>query len=143
MWPYVLYFLVGGTIVSLAAYVGSRGDGMAAAFVASIPVMFITNVVLMYHTGGVNAGLTYARGALMYLPLFVGCVLLTMVLLPRIGMPWSLLAGISVYSLAIAFARPAPLRRQTRVAAVNAGVPGQLNPSVDSSKVGGDEKQVS
>lgn len=143
MWPYVLYFLIGGTIVSLAAYVGSRGDGMAAAFVASIPVIFITNLVLLYHTGGVSAGVTYARGALMYVPLFVGCVVLTMVLLPRIGMPWSLLGGISVYSLAMAFVRPSGSRRQTRVADASVDTPQQMNPSVSSSQVGGDEEQVS
>jgi hypothetical protein len=137
MWPYVMYFLIGGTIVSLAAYVGSRGDGMAAAFVASIPVIFITNLVLLYHNGGVSAGLTYAKGALMYVTF---CVVLTMVLLPRIGMPWSLLAGMSVYSLSMAFARPSPQRRQVNVSAAHVQVPGHIG---SSSQVSGDEKQIS
>jgi len=138
MWPYVLYFLIGGTIVSFAAYVGSRGDGAAAAFVASIPVIFITNLVLLYHTGGVSAGVTYAKGALMYVPLFVGCVLLIMVLLPRIGMPWSLLSGASVYSLAMAFVRPSPRRHAGSVGA-NTGLPMQGDLSAGSSQVRGDE----
>ncbi len=114
MWPYALYFVVGGTIVTAVAYVGKHGDGMTAAFVASLPVLFVINVLVLYHNGGLSAGLSYARGALMYLPMFIGCVLLTMVLLPRIGMPFAMLAGVSIYALP-AVVRPLVLRhRQTR-----------------------------
>ena len=111
MWPYVLYFICGGTIVTAVAYVGKHGDGMTAAFVASLPVLFIINMLLLYQNGGVSAGLTYARGALMYLPMFVGCVLLTMVLLPRIQMPLAVLAGVSVYALP-ALVRPFVVRHR-------------------------------
>jgi surface polysaccharide O-acyltransferase-like enzyme len=118
MWPYILYFVVGGTLVTAVAYVGKHGDGMTAAFVASLPVLFIINMLLLYQNGGVSAGLSYARGALMYLPMFVGCVLLTMVLLPRLDMPLAVLAGVSVYALP-AFVRPfvvrhREMRRQAR-----------------------------
>ncbi|MBN1857363.1 MAG: hypothetical protein JW846_10490 [Dehalococcoidia bacterium] len=99
MWSYVLYFLIGGTIVSAVAYVGTHSDGMTAAFVASLPTIFIINILLLYHNGGVSAGMTYARGALLYLPLFVACVSLTMFLLPRIDMVWALVAGLSVYGV--------------------------------------------
>jgi hypothetical protein len=111
MWPYVLYFFVGGTLVTAVAYIGKHGDGMSAAFVASLPVLFIINVLLLYQNGGVSAGLSYARGALMYLPMFVGCVLLTMVLLPRVSLPLAMLAGISVYALPAAV-RPLVLRHR-------------------------------
>jgi len=113
MWPYALYFVVGGTVVTAVAYVGKHGDGMSAAFVASLPVLFIINVFLLYQNGGVSAGISYARGALIYLPMFVGCVLLTMVLLPRIGMPLSMLAGVSIYALPAAI-RPFVVRRRMR-----------------------------
>lgn len=113
MWPYVLYFLVGGTLVTTVAYVGKHGDGMTAAFVASLPVLFIINVFLLYQHGGVSAGLSYARGALLYLPMFVGCVLLTMLLLPRLEAPLAVLAGVSVYALPAAV-RPFVVRRKAR-----------------------------
>jgi len=113
MWSYVLYFLIGGTLVTAVAYVGKHGDGMTAAFVASLPVLFITNVFLLYQNGGVPAGLSYARGALLYLPMFVGCVLLTIVLLPRIEAPLAVLAGVSVYALPAAV-RPLVMRRRAR-----------------------------
>jgi predicted membrane-bound spermidine synthase len=111
MWSYALYFIVGGTLVTAVAYVGKHGDGMSAAFVASLPVLFIINVFLLYQNGGVSAGMSYARGALAYLPMFVGCVLLTMVLLPRIGLPLSMLAGVSVYAIP-AVVRPFVVRRR-------------------------------
>lgn len=113
MWPYALYFVVGGTLVTAVAYVGKHGDGMSAAFVASLPVLFIINVFLLYQNGGVSAGISYARGALMCLPMFVGCVVLTMLLLPRIGMPLSVLAGVSVYALP-AVIRPFVVRHRMR-----------------------------
>ena len=113
MWSYALYFVVGGTVVTAVAYVGKHGDGMTAAFIASLPVLFIINVLLLYQHGGVSAGMAYARGALMYLPMFVGCVLLTMVLLPRIGLPLAMLAGVSVYALPAAV-RPLVVRHRTR-----------------------------
>ncbi len=111
MWSYVLYFIIGGTLVTAVAYVGKHGDGMSAAFVASLPVLFIINVLVLYNSGGLSAGLSYARGALMYLPMFVGCVLLTMVLLPRMSMPFAMLAGVSVYALP-AIIRPLVIRRR-------------------------------
>jgi hypothetical protein len=111
MWPYALYFVVGGTLVTAVAYVGKHGDGMSAAFIASLPVLFVINVFLLYQHGGVSAGMSYARGALMYLPMFVGCVVLTMVLLPRIGLTLAMLSGISIYALP-AVVRPLVLRRR-------------------------------
>ena len=101
MWPYVLYFLIGGTVVSAVAYVGTHVDGKTAAFVAGLPVLFIINMLLLYQNGGINAGLSYARGALLYVPVFVACVGLTMFLLPRIQMPLALVAGLSLYALPI------------------------------------------
>ena len=140
MWPYALYFLMGGTVVSLVAYIGARGDGMAAAFVASIPVLFITNMILLYHSGGVTAGLIYAKGALMYTPVFVGCVILTMVLLPKLVMPWPVVSGVSIYSLAMVFAR-STTRRQMAAQETRVELPRHAGPSLASFQEDGDEEQ--
>ena len=139
MWPYVLYFLIGGTVVSLVAYIGAHGNGVIAALVASIPVLFITNMILLYNNGGLNAGLVYAKAALMYTPLFVGCVLVTIVLLPRLAMPLPLLAGVSIYSLGMAFARIPARRRVAQESPVQ--LPQQPGPSFGGLREGGDEKQ--
>lgn len=131
MWPYALYFVVGGTLVTAVAYVGKHGDGMSAAFIASLPVLFVINVFLLYQHGGVSAGMSYARGALLYLPMFVGCVVLTMVLLPRIGLTLAMLSGISVYALP-AVVRPLVLRRRQ---ARQRALPGSSLPTLVESAI--------
>ncbi len=99
MGPYLVYFIIGGTVVSAVAYIGKNGDGMAAGFVAGLPILFVINLFLLYQHGGMSAGLSFTRGALVYAPFFTIFVLLTLILLPRVGMPWAVLGGISMYSV--------------------------------------------
>jgi len=98
---YLLYFLVGGTVVTVVAYIGSRGNGTLAAFVASLPVLFLLNVIAMYRNGGVGAGITYAKGALLFLPAFACYALLTIWLMPHLGIPKALLPGLPIYAIPI------------------------------------------
>jgi len=99
MLQYFIYFLIGGTVVSLVAYVGSRGNGILAACVASLPILFLLNVLLMYRNGGVSTSLDYVRGSLLFLPAFACYATLTIWLLPRLGMPEALLPGLPIYLL--------------------------------------------
>lgn len=71
MWQYFVYFLVGGTVVTMVAYIGSRFNGFLAALVASLPILFLLNVLLMYRNGGVTTSLDYVRGSLLFVPAFV------------------------------------------------------------------------
>ncbi len=119
MWPYLVYFIIGGTVVSAVAYVGKNGDSMTAGFVASLPILFIFNLFLLYHHGGMSAGLSFTRGALVYAPVFIIFVLLTLFLLPRLGMFWAVLGGISMYSVP-AVVRPYVVRRNTARASIRA-----------------------
>lgn len=97
MWQYLVYFLVGGMLVALVAYLGSRGNGMLAAFVASMPILFLLNVLLIYRSGGAAATVTCARGYLLFLPAFACYATLTIWLLPRLGIPKALLPGLLIY----------------------------------------------
>ena len=99
MLQYFIYFLIGGTVVSLVAYVGSRGNGILAACVASLPILFLLNVLLMYRNGGVTTSLDYVRGSLLFVPAFVCYATLTVWLLRRLGMPEALLPGLPIYLL--------------------------------------------
>jgi len=105
MLQYVIYFLAGGTVAALVAYIGSRGNGILAALVASLPVLFLLNVLLMYRNGGVAASITFVKGALLFLPVFVCYAALTIWLLPRLGMPRALLPGLPVYLLPMMISR--------------------------------------
>jgi len=99
MLQYFIYFLIGGTVVALVAYVGSRGNGILAACVASLPILFLLNVLLMYRNEGVATSLEYVKGSLLFLPAFACYATLTIWLLPRLGMPEALLLGFPIYLL--------------------------------------------
>lgn len=101
MWHYLFYFLIGGTVVTVVAYIGGRGNGILAAFVASLPVLFLLNVLLMYRNGGVAASITYTKGSLLFLPAFASYAFLTIWLLPHLGMPKALLLGLPIYAVPI------------------------------------------
>lgn len=109
MWQYFLYFLFGGAVVTLVAYIGRHSNGMLAAFVASIPVIYITNVFVMYQQGGVTASITYTKGSLVFLPVFLLYAGTIIWLLPRLGLPVALLPGLPLYLL------PLFLRRLIKV----------------------------
>jgi len=97
MLQYLIYFLIGGVLVSSVAYLGSRGDSVVAAFVASLPALFLLNVFVMYRVGGVDGSLVYAKGVLLFLPVFVFYAALTIWLLPRLGVPQAMLPGLPLY----------------------------------------------
>jgi len=101
MWHYLFYFLIGGTVVTVVAYIGGRGNGILAAFVASLPVLFLLNVLLMYRNGGVAASITYTKGSLLFLPTFACYAAVTMWLLPHLGMPKALVLGLPIYAVPI------------------------------------------
>ena len=117
MWHYLLYFLIGGTVVTVVAYIGSRGNDILAAFVASLPMLFLLNVLLIYRSGGVGAGITYAKGSLLFLPAFACYALLTIWLLPHLGMPKALVPGLPIYTVPIIMMkkiRPKMLKAKTK-----------------------------
>ena len=105
MLQYLVYFLVGGCLVALVAFVAQKGNTTLAIIIANVPIMFLTNTLLMYRLGGVSGSLLYAKGALMYLPFYIVFVLMTIWLLPKLGMPLALLPG------AVVFAIPVLIRR--------------------------------
>lgn len=118
MWHYLLYFLIGGTVVTAVAYIGGRGNGVLAAFVASLPVLFLLNVLLMYRNGGIAASITYTKGSLLFLPAFACYAALTVWLLPHLGMPKALVLGLPIYAVPIIVAkkiiRPKMLKAETK-----------------------------
>ena len=58
---YGLYFLLGGTIVSLSTYLGSQGRSFLAAFASTFPAITGATFVLIYLNGGNDAIVSYVR----------------------------------------------------------------------------------
>ena len=96
---YLYCFLAGGAVVAAVSFVSSKTNGLTAALVGSVPVLFMINLAAVYHNGGLDASLDYARGSLFWLPFFVLFVLCTLWLLPRIGSPLAVLASLPVFAV--------------------------------------------
>ena len=100
---YALYFIIGGTVVSLTTYLGSLGRSWLAAFVTTFPALTGITFILMYLNVGVEPTVPYARNLLYFVVpwlAYVGFYLLT---IDRLGF-WLTLTGaialfVTVYAL--------------------------------------------
>ena len=75
---YGLYFLLGGTIVSISTYLGSQGRSFLAAFASTFPAMTGATFILIYLNGGSEHLVTYAKNLLWFVPpwlVYVGCMI--------------------------------------------------------------------
>ncbi len=94
---YILYFLIGGTIISVVTYFASHSRTMVAAFFANLPVMTLITFLTIFNEAGQKAVVPYAQGLIIMLfpwLVYIGAVIL---LTPRIGVLASLIGGISLY----------------------------------------------
>lgn len=95
----IVYFIIGGIVVSTITYFGSHGKGMLAAFIAMLPTVSVITLCTIYLNSGMEVTVSYARNMLALLPPWIIYVLGVIYLLPRIGLPGSLAASIAVYVL--------------------------------------------
>ena len=89
---FILYFLVGGTIVSLVSYLGSSGRGLLSAFVATFPAITLVTMIFIYLEGGLTVTHSYAKGLALFFPAWFAYLLFVVFALPRWGI-WKTLAG--------------------------------------------------
>ena len=97
MWQYIIYFFIGGGVVTLVVYIASRGNLFLATLVGNIPILFLLNVFLVYRESGVSGSLVYAKGVLLMLPIFILFIAITMLLIPHLGMPKAILSSLPIY----------------------------------------------
>jgi len=94
---FLLNFLLGGTIVSVASLIGSQGKGLLAAFVATFPTMTVLTFSMIYSKSGYAPTVSYAKGLLLMTPPWIVYVLCLIFLLPRCGFVKALIIGIVTY----------------------------------------------
>ena len=82
---YVLYFLLGGTIVSVSTYLGSQGRSFLAAFASTFPAITGATFILIYLNGGNESLVGYAKHLLWFVPPWIVYVLAMIYGVPRIG----------------------------------------------------------
>lgn len=94
---FILYFILGGAIVSVVTFMGSQGKGLLAAFVATFPTMTVLTFTLIYSKAGHAATANYAKGLLLMTPPWILYVLCLIFLLPRWGFIKSLIIAVMTY----------------------------------------------
>jgi len=94
---YALYFLLGGTIVSLSTYLGSQGKSFLAAFASTFPAITGATFVLIYLNGGNEAIVSYAKNLLWFVPPWIVYVLSMIAGVPRLGFWPAMIGSIALY----------------------------------------------
>lgn len=93
----VLYFLLGGSITVLTAYLASLGKGTLSAFIATLPLLTVLTFLLIYAEGGENTVQEYARGLLIFTPPWIAYVITVILSIERLGIFKSLGLGVLIY----------------------------------------------
>ena len=89
---YAVYFLLGGTIVSVSTYLGAQGKSFLAAFASTFPAITGATFVLIYLNGGNDAIVSYAKNLLWFVPPWIVYVTTMIVGIPRFGF-WPAMIG--------------------------------------------------
>jgi uncharacterized membrane protein (GlpM family) len=98
---YLLYFLVGGTVVSLTTWLGSFGHSWLAAFITTFPALTGLTFILMYLNAGVEPTVPYARHLLYFVIPWLSYVGFYIVMIDRLGF-WLALLGSVILFVAVA-----------------------------------------
>ena len=75
---YGLYFLIGGTLISVSTYLGSHGKGFMAAVGSTVPIMSGLTFILIFLNSGNEVTLSFAKHLIWVSPpwfLYVGCMI--------------------------------------------------------------------
>lgn len=102
---YLMYFLLGGTIVSLSTYLGAQGRGFLAAFASTFPAITGVTFFLIYLSGGTNPTLVYAKHLLWFVAPWVAYVVFIILSLPGFGFWVAMGGGLAVYMLLVTVLR--------------------------------------
>jgi uncharacterized membrane protein (GlpM family) len=95
----LIYFLVGGSILTMVTYFGSKDKGILAAFIAMFPAVTTMSIITIYSESGSVLVLDYVRGLLLLSPVWIVFLLCVYFFLPKQGLVMALAVGTLVYIL--------------------------------------------
>lgn len=96
---YLLYFLLGGCIVSLVSYFGATKRTLLSSFIATLPCLSLATLILIYKEGGMGAAVSYGKGLILFTPAWLCYVGTVIFLLPRCQMWKALTVSVMAYLL--------------------------------------------
>jgi hypothetical protein len=94
---FILYFIIGGSILTFVTYFGSKDKGILAAFIALFPMVSLVSILTIYSEAGSLPVLDYVKGLLILTPLWIIFLLCVTYLLPKQGLFVALVIGIAIY----------------------------------------------
>jgi len=102
---YLLYFLVGGGVVTAVTYVGGSGRSLLSALIATFPAITLLSVVFIHLETGNQPTIDYVRGLILFAPAWFSYLISLFILLPRLGF-WSAIGGsVTVFLCGVALTR--------------------------------------
>ena len=100
---YVLYFLVGGFVVTLISVLAERGHPLVAGIVAIFPGITLVSFYFIGRAAGDVAVALTAKSCLLSIPILIPYILTIVWLSPRIGTNKALVIGVLIFTI-LAFA---------------------------------------
>ncbi|MBF0557504.1 MAG: DUF3147 domain-containing protein [Nitrospirae bacterium] len=94
---YIIYFVIGGSVISAVTYFASHAKGLFAAFLATMPIMTLITFLTIYNEVGQAAVVPYAKGLIIMLVPWLTYIASVILLMPRLGFFPSLLTGFALY----------------------------------------------
>ena len=94
---YAVYFLLGGTIVSVSTYLGSQGKSFLAAFASTFPAITGATFVLIYLNDGDDAIVSFAKNLLWFVPPWMVYVVSMIAGVPRFGILPAMIGSLVLY----------------------------------------------
>jgi hypothetical protein len=102
---YVVYFFLGGLLVSVSTYLGSHGKGFLAALASTLPVISGLTFILVYLNAGGTPTVHFAKNLIWLSPpwfMYVGTMILAV---PKFGFWIAFAMAITLYLIGVGCTR--------------------------------------
>jgi uncharacterized membrane protein (GlpM family) len=96
---YILYFLIGGIVISSVTYFASHARGLIAAFIANLPLITMITFLTIYFESGSEPVVSYANSLIIMLFPWLLYIFSIILFTRRIGFLPSLALGFTSYLL--------------------------------------------
>ena len=102
---YVIYFVLGGSLVSISTYFGSHGKGFLAALVSTLPVISGVSFTLIFLSAGTGPTVSFAKNLIWLSPPWFAYVFTMMFGVPRFGFAISFAMAMTLFAVLVSIIR--------------------------------------
>ncbi len=94
---YALYFIIGGTVVSVSTWAGSLGRSWLAAFASTLPTLTVLTFIFIYESAGAAPTVPYAKNLLHFVVPWIAYVGFYLLTVERFGFWVALVGSVAVF----------------------------------------------